>query len=40
MLIKFNSQIKFVILPAVNHTILMMLVQRINKYWINELSPN
>ena len=34
MLIKFNLQIKFVILPAVNHTILMMLPQRI-KYWIN-----
>ena len=34
MLIKFNSRIKFVILPAVNNTILMMLLQRI-KYWIN-----
>ena len=30
----FNSQIKFVVLLTVNHTILIMLVQRI-QYWIN-----
>ena len=30
----FNFQIKFVILLKVNHTILMMLIQRI-QYWIN-----
>ena len=30
----FNSQTKFLILLTVNHTILMMLVQRI-EYWIN-----
>ena len=34
----FNSQIKFVILLSVNHTIIM-LVQGI-QYWINLLSPN
>ena len=30
----FNSQTKFLILLTVNHTILMMLAQRI-EYWIN-----
>ena len=34
-----QTHIKFVILLTVNHTIYIMLVQRI-KYWINWLSPN
>ena len=34
-----QTHIKFVILLTVNHTIHIMLVQRI-KYWINWLSPN
>ena len=34
----FNSQINFVILPTVNHTILIMFFQRI-LYWINYIIP-